>query len=79
MVCSMLDSVSLHVCKPLYFSVTMKVMLSELEAGVKVDEWYSLCPVNITNKVEGGSIRVSVRYLHEIIMPLKEYTSLKEV
>jgi Ras GTPase-activating protein 1 len=57
----------------------MKVLLSELEAGQKVDEWYSLGPVNITNKVEGGSLRVSVRYLHEIIMPLKEYTSLKEV
>ena len=57
----------------------MKVLLNELEAGQWSDKWYTLNPVNITNKPEGGSLRVSVRYLHEIIMPLKEYTSLKEV
>ena len=57
----------------------MKVLLNELEAGQWSDKWYTLSPLNITNKLEGGSLRVSVRYLHEIIMPLQEYTSLKEV
>ena len=50
-----------------------------MQPGESVDEWHSLIPVNLTFKGDVGSLRVKSRYLHEVIMPLKEYTSLKEV
>ena len=48
--------------------------------GETVDEWQSLYPAAVSSRVEAaGSLRVRSRYQHEVIMPLKEYTSLKEV
>jgi len=57
----------------------MKIHLADLKPGQTVDEWYSLMPVNLTTKSDMGTLRVSIRYLHEVIMPAKEYSSLKEV
>ena len=58
----------------------MKISLSELEPGKHYDEWHNLSPVTtITKSSDKGTLRVSVRYLHEIIMPVKEYSGLKEV
>ncbi len=57
----------------------MKVLLSDLQPGQSRDEWFTLIPVNPTTKTEVGCLRVSIRYLHEILMPPKEYTGLKEV
>jgi len=57
----------------------MKIHLTDLKPGQTVDEWYNLQPVNLTTKSEMGALRVSIRYLHEVIMPAKEYSSLKEV
>ncbi len=59
--------------------VSMLVNLNKMEPGEAVDEWHNLMPVNLTFKGDVGSIRVKARFLHEVIMPLKEYTSLKEV
>lgn len=55
------------------------VNLDTIQPGESVDEWHNLIPVNLTFKGDVGSVRVKARYLHEVIMPLKEYTSLKEV
>jgi len=60
-------------------SVMMKIHLADLRPGQTVDEWYNLMPVNLTTKSDMGTLRVSIRYLHEVIMPAKEYSSLKEV
>ena len=60
-------------------SAQVVVFLTDLKPGEMVDEWYGLCPVNQTIKGEVGSIRLTVRYLHEVVMPLKVFTSLKEV
>jgi Ras GTPase-activating protein 1 len=57
----------------------MKINLSELTPGQTKDDWYNLQPVNLTTRSDMGSMRVSVRFLHEVIMPAKEYSSLKEV
>jgi len=59
--------------------VMMKIHLADLRPGQTVDEWYNLLPVNLTTKSDMGALRVSIRYLHEVIMPAKEYSSLKEV
>ena len=63
----------------LLFEVNMRVALSSLTLGRCIDEWYSLNLVNLTTKLDMGAIRISVRYLHEVIMPVTEYSSLKEV
>jgi len=59
--------------------VMMKIHLADLRPGQTVDDWYNLLPVNLTTKSDMGALRVSIRYLHEVIMPAKEYSSLKEV
>lgn len=59
--------------------VMMKIHLADLRPGQTVDEWYNLMPLNLTTKSDMGTLRVSIRYLHEVIMPAKEYSSLKEV
>ena len=63
----------------IFLTVSMMVSLDNMQPGESVDEWHSLIPVNLTFKGDVGSLRVKSRYLHEVIMPLKEYTSLKEV
>jgi len=62
-----------------FYTVTLKIRLTDLKPGQTVDEWYNLLPVNLTTKSDMGALRVSIRYLHEVIMPAKEYSSLKEV
>jgi len=57
----------------------MKIHLADLRPGQTADEWYNLMPLNLTTKSDMGALRVSMRYLHEVIMPAKEYSSLKEV
>jgi len=56
--------------------LNVKVNLTDLVPGQQNDEWYTLNPVG---KSDMGSIRVSSRFLHEIIMPITEYSSLKEL
>jgi len=57
----------------------MRVHLADIRPGSTMDEWFPLAPVNLTTKSDMGTLRVSIRYLHEVIMPAKEYSSLKEV
>ena len=61
----------------------MKVELQSLPPGEVTEEWYSLSPVSPTLKGDLGSqgcrIRIRTRFSHEIMMPVEEYTSLKEV
>jgi Ras GTPase-activating protein 1 len=59
--------------------LNMKVSLSDLNPGQTKDDWYGLMPVNATAKADMGTMRISIRYLHEVIMPAKEYSSLKEL
>jgi len=60
-------------------AANMRVFLSDLPTGQQTDEWYTLNVVSQSNKSDMGSVRVSAKYQHEVIMPLKEYSSLKEV
>ena len=62
-----------------FLSVSARYLLSDLSPGVMADQWLNLVPVNPTTKAEGGTIRINAKYLHEVIMPIQEYKSLKEV
>lgn len=53
------------------------VNLSTMEPGKTLDQWYPLS--NVQNKSEIGSVRINAKFCHEIIMPVDEYSKLKEV
>ena len=53
--------------------------MKDLAEGERIDEWLTLNPVNAPAKGEVPSLRVNVEFLHEMIMHLREYNSLKEV
>ena len=55
------------------------MQLKDLTAGDRVDKWFNLTAVNPAVKSETPSLRINVEYLHEIILPAREYHSLKEV
>ena len=57
----------------------MRVPFSDLVPGESSDKWHNLMPVNATTKGDPPSLRVNVKFRHEVIMPLPEYNSLKEV
>uniref|UniRef100_A0A0L8H737 Ras GTPase-activating protein 1 n=1 Tax=Octopus bimaculoides TaxID=37653 RepID=A0A0L8H737_OCTBM len=59
--------------------VQTTIDLNDLKSGEFIDEWYSLQPVNIASRGDMGSLRIKSRYLHEVIMPPGEYTTLKEL
>lgn len=59
--------------------VQTTIELGDLKSGDYIDEWYSLQPVNVASRGDMGSIRIKARYLHEVIMPPEEYTTLKEL
>ncbi|CAH1797492.1 unnamed protein product, partial [Owenia fusiformis] len=59
--------------------VQYSMPLTSLPNGEQCDEWHMLSPINMQTKSEMGNIRLRVRFLHEVIMPLKEYTALKEL
>ncbi|CAH3132087.1 unnamed protein product [Porites lobata] len=54
------------------------VPLNRLPKGNVLDEWYPLLPSSHA-KVEIGSVRVKSKFTHEIIMPVGEYSPLKEI
>ena len=72
-------SIKLSFCLSLFSAVNMLVHLNDMQPGETIDEWHNLTPINLTTKGNFGSLRVRAKYLHEVIMPLKEYSSLKEV
>lgn len=65
-------------CKDLEVAET-SIELSNLVNGEEVEDWYHLSGITPPIREDWGSIRVRVRYLHEVIMPVEEYSSLKEL
>ncbi|GAB6026339.1 hypothetical protein CHUAL_012542 [Chamberlinius hualienensis] len=53
--------------------------LSSLTHGNENEDWYHLSGIIPPLREDWGSIRVRIRYLHEVIMPLEEYSSLREL
>ncbi|CAG7721745.1 unnamed protein product, partial [Allacma fusca] len=51
--------------------------LNSLTNGEEKEEWYSLS--GITPIGEWGALRLKIRYIHDLIMPLEEYSPLKEL
>ncbi|XP_076355488.1 ras GTPase-activating protein 1-like isoform X1 [Tachypleus tridentatus] len=57
----------------------MSVELSTLVSGEEVEDWYPLSGLSAPVLEDWGSLRVRTRYVHEVIMPLREYDALKEL
>lgn len=63
----------------LYFSAEMIVELENLISGEEIEDWFPLGGLTPPIREDWGSLRVRIRYIHEVIMPLAEYNALKEV
>ncbi|XP_014294601.1 ras GTPase-activating protein 1 [Halyomorpha halys] len=53
------------------------VELSSLTNGDEVEDWY--CLSGVTPMGEWGSLRLRLRYLHDLIMPREEYSPIQEL
>ncbi|KAF5906666.1 ras GTPase-activating protein 1 isoform X1, partial [Clarias magur] len=57
----------------------MRCLLSRLQRGQMIDEWFQLSSHVPLKGIEPGSLRVRARYSMEKIMPEEEYNEFKEV
>ncbi|CAB3990849.1 ras GTPase-activating 1-like [Paramuricea clavata] len=55
----------------------LTVALQILTKGEVVDDWFQLRATH--SRTEAGTIRIKARYMHEMIMPVEEYSGLKEI
>jgi len=55
------------------------VPLMEFDSGELVDKWYTLSPHGGLRGDGGTTVRLRTRYIHQVIMPIEQYTSLKDV
>ena len=55
----------------------LTVDLTNLKSGSETEEWYQLS--GVTPIGEWGSLRLKIRYLHDLIMPEDEYNPLKDL
>eukprot|EP00111_Clytia_hemisphaerica_P003207 TCONS_00009136-protein len=53
------------------------VNLNTMEPGKALDNWHSL--TSAQHKSDMGSVRITAKFKHEIIMPVEEYSKLTEV
>jgi Ras GTPase-activating protein 1 len=53
----------------------LTVDLNSLKSAAETEEWYALS--GVTPIGEWGSLRLKMRYLHDLIMPVEEYSPLK--
>lgn len=61
------------------YAVFMRCLLSRLQRGQMIDEWFPLSSHVPLKGIEPGSLRVRARYSMEKIMPEEEYNEFKEV
>ncbi|GIX69364.1 ras GTPase-activating protein 1 [Caerostris extrusa] len=55
------------------------VELENLISGEEIEDWFPLGGLTPPIREDWGSLRVRIRYIHEVIMPLAEYNALKEL
>lgn len=60
-------------------AVFMRCLLSRMQRGQMIDEWFPLSSHVPLKGIEPGSLRVRARYSLERIMPEEEYNEFKEV
>jgi len=65
-------------CVPTCFAANVIIPLLEFDSGELVDKWYTLNP-HAAVRCDVGSVRLRTRYIHQVIMPVEQYTSLKDV
>ncbi|XP_052279631.1 ras GTPase-activating protein 1-like isoform X4 [Dreissena polymorpha] len=56
---------------------SVTIPLLDFDNGKLVDEWYTLTPYAPTASRDMGSVRLCTRYIHQVIMPIEQYTSLR--
>ncbi|XP_041369267.1 ras GTPase-activating protein 1-like [Gigantopelta aegis] len=59
--------------------VTLDLRTLDLRTREYVEEWFGLQAATPNNKTDMGTLRLKAHYTHEVVMPYKEYTSLKEL
>ncbi|XP_015790236.1 ras GTPase-activating protein 1 isoform X2 [Tetranychus urticae] len=57
----------------------MVIELNKLNNGIEIEDWFPLTGICPPMNNEWGSLRVRIRYVHELIMPSHEYDALKEL
>lgn len=57
----------------------MRIELNKLTNGEEIEDWFPLHGLCLPIRDECGSLRVRLRYIHELIMPIYEYDALKEL
>ncbi|RWS24493.1 ras GTPase-activating protein 1-like protein, partial [Leptotrombidium deliense] len=57
----------------------VSVELKKLNNGEEFEDWFHLIGLNPPIREDWGALRVRLRYVHELIMPLYEYNALKEL
>ncbi|XP_074594177.1 RAS p21 protein activator vap isoform X2 [Brevipalpus obovatus] len=57
----------------------MTLEFNKLNSGVEIEDWFPLNGICSPMTNEWGALRVRLRYVHELIMPLHEYNALKEL
>lgn len=62
-----------------FFLAEVIVELENLISGEEIEDWFALGGLTPPIREDWGSLRVRIRYIHEVIMPLAEYNALKEV
>jgi Ras GTPase-activating protein 1 len=58
---------------------SVEIELSSLKSGEEIEKCFSFNGLQAPLRDDYGSIRLKLRYVHEIIMPLREYSILKEL
>lgn len=58
---------------------TVEVDLSSLKSGEEVERTLTLSGLTTPLRDDYGSVRIKLRYVHEVILPLREYSILREL
>ena len=70
----------LTICLLCIIAASVHLELQEFQNTELVDKWYPLVPsATFRGSGEVGSIRLKTRFIHQVIMPEEQYTSLKDV
>lgn len=57
----------------------INIELSRFQSGEEFEEWFHFTGLTLPIREDWGSVRVRVRFVNELIMPLAEYSPLKDL
>ena len=57
----------------------INIELSRFQSGEEFEEWFHFTGLSLPLRDDWGSVRVRVRFVNELIMPMAEYSPLKDL